>query len=216
MLSYALTTRQRLMDFMGITSVTTVQGNVIDRVIDSVTEYIERYCGRRFKKTTYTNELYDGDGSNCIVLNSFPVDSSSTFTFQYRTSRDNEDSWDTFDSDEYFVDYDAGIIEMPTDVRLARGVKIYRVTYTAGYDFDNVTTFLSDTEAGSVEYVAWVLASTTYNKRKASGDIVSERIGDYSVTYGKTLFESDDIKGILDGYKKLGSGGGLLTGNLYP
>lgn len=208
--SYALTTRERLMDFMGLSSVTSTQGNVLDRIIDACTEYIEHYCGRRFKKTTYSNEVYNSDGSGIIVTKSSPIVSSDSVTVQIGVPT----SYNNLNSEYYSLDYASGVIRTLHKSSFPKGIGTVRVSYTAGYDFDNVTTFLSDTEAGDVEYAMWKLCASAYNNRKQSQNVTSERLGDYAVTFNKMSFEDEEVKSILDNYSNndLGS---TLTGSLY-
>lgn len=198
--SYSLTTRARLIDFLELSGLSDAENNVLDRIIDSVTEYIENYCDRRFKETTYTDEKYDSDGGVELILNNYPVSQSDTFALSVRNNLNNQDSWTSIDSEDYFVDYNAGIIKAQRGNKFLVGIQIYKVTYTAGYDFDNSTTFLSDTTAGDVEYIAWRLAATAWNRRKGDVGIKSEQIGDYKVVYASEVFGNDEVKEILDKY----------------
>lgn len=212
--TYALTTRARLMDFMGVSSVTETQGNVLDRIIDSVTEYIENYCGFRFKKTTYTDEVYDGDGSGMLNLKNFPLVSGESFSLSYRNSVLNEGSYTAVSDNSFRVDNASGVVYGMGGYTFTSGRGLYKATYTAGYDFDNATTFLSDTTAGAIEYACWKLCASAYNNRKQSQGVQSERLGDYAVSYNKTTYEDPEIKGILDQYARLDVGG-TFTGSLY-
>ncbi len=206
--SYALTTKQRLIDFLELKNLTATQETVLERIIDICTESIENYCDRRFKKTTYTNEVYDGDGSEFLLLKHYPVISTETFDLDVRSSAENEDNWDDIDSEDYFVHYDSGVIELPNGRFFKNAPRRYRVTYTAGFDFDNSTTFLADTEAGGIEFAMWKLCADMWNKRKGVTGVKSEKIGDYSVVYGdKLLMESPDVRGILDEYARITSMG---------
>lgn len=201
--AYALTTRARVMDFMGVSSLTTVQENVLDRLIDAVTDFVESYCQRRFKQTAHTAEYHEGDGSEYITLEEFPVSSTETFTLSYRNTTANENSFTTIDSEDYFVDYDAGIVQLTANARFLKdSAFMYKVAYTAGYNYDNAATFLSD-YAADLEYAAWKLISTAFNKRKGEAGVQSESIGDYSVTYTSTLFENSEIREIVDKYRKV-------------
>lgn len=204
--TYALTTRQRVIDFLELSSLTTNQQNLIDRLIDSVTEFIENYTGKRFQQTVYAEEV-DGLGEDKLFVSNTPIASGESFSLQVRDTSLNENDWTTIDSNLYFIDYGAGVIYGAGDYKFIRGRRLYRINYTAGYDFDNSATFLSDTEAGDIEFAAWKLISTAYSRRKDGVGISSERLGDYSVTYLKTVFSDDDIKSILDGYKNLSAGG---------
>jgi len=199
--SYALTTPTRAAEYMGISVPTGTNLSVLERTIDSATDFIEGIIGRRLKKTTYTQEMYDTERAETLNLKNFPVISSETFTLERRSSALNEDDWDTVDTEYYHVDYNSGVIQGAGGLRFARTVKGYRVTYTAGYDFDNTTTFLGDiSEVGDLELAAWILVEAIWNNKKGGFSIASERIGDYSVTYRKALLENEDLKSILDKY----------------
>jgi len=212
--NYVLTTRQRLMNFLGITTVTTTEGNVLDRIINSVTDYIEHYCQRRFKQTTYTNEEYDGTGSKQLLLKNYPVSTTATFTLGERQTSLHSDDWDNVDSSLYFVNITEGIVELPRgkDWRALTStgesefnalIRGWRVTYTAGYNYDNTVTFLSDVGLSDLEYIAWRLCAIGWNRRKGDPGVESERIGDYSVSYAKEVFENSEVKAILDKYARM-------------
>jgi len=204
--SYALTTVARAEDFLGTGTLTGTNANVLERIIDSVTEFVENYCKRRFKQTAYTNELYDGTGSDTIILQNYPVSSTESFTLQIRTSSGNENEWESVDSEDYFINFSAGIVRAAHGLKFLTGTYRYRVSYTAGYGFDNSSTFLAQTEAGDVEYVTWKLIAAAWNRRKSEPGIKSESIGDYSVTYMTEAFENEEIKAVLDKYARIESG----------
>lgn len=210
--AYALTTLARLKTYLDITG--SGDDTLLETIIDSVTEFVENYCHRRFKKTTYTEEMYStGRGDKVIILKQYPVISTETFTLEVRCSSLNEDDWDEIDSEYYHIHYAEGIIEGAGGYTFIKGVNKYRATYTAGYDFDNSATFLSNTEAGDLELVVWMLCSVAYQRRKGDPSVESERIGDYSVTYMKEAFENETIKSILEKYRRTGDLG-VITGDL--
>lgn len=217
-LSYALTTVARQKQFQGISNAS--YDTILDRLVDSATDWIEGYCDRRFKETTYTNEEYDGTGSAYLQLRNFPVDSASTFTLQNRDSMTNENNWSTIDTELYFVNYKSGIVKLVaaeaflfsgnTDFFI-RAPLHYRVTYTAGYDYDLTTTFLSSTGIdpnnttkaySDLEYACWKLVTAAYNQRRSSGNVLSESIGDYSITFTKEAMMDDEVKEILQRYRR--------------
>ena len=208
--SYALTTRTRLKDFLGITANDDTTNNVLDRIIDSVTEFIENYIGFRVKETTYTNEEYYTDNAESLLLKHYPISTSATFLLDRRTSALNEDNWERIDPQYYHVDHASGMINGSGGWRFFQTRRGYRVTYTAGFDYDNSTTFLSETQGGDIEWAAWQLGGTAWERRKGGGGIVSEKIGDYAVSYAKSVLENEEIKSILDKYAKQ-EAGGVLT-----
>ncbi len=199
--AYAITTPQRAADYADLGTLSGTNLTIMERIVDIVTAYIETYTGVRFKKTTYTQEEYDTERSQTFNLKHHPVIEGETFLLERRSSDLNENDWEAVDSEYYFVDMDAGIVESAGGIYFSRTRRGYRVTYTAGFDFDNVTKFLSDTEAGDVELAAWFLCKTLWDRKKGSIDVQSESIGDYSVTFKKSLMENNDIQAILDGYK---------------
>lgn len=202
--AYALTTVDRAGDFIGLGTLSAAKEAQLEMMVNSVTDYIESYLGYRVKKTTYTNEEYDVQNGKSFNLKNFPVVSGEAFTLQRRNSGLNEDSWETIDSQYYHVENETGIVYMAGG-NFNASLKGYRVTYTAGYDFDNSATFLSDTEAADIEMAAWLLIASVNERKKGGGGITSEGIGDYRVSYAKSMFENDDIKDILDKYKRIDS-----------
>lgn len=200
-----LTTAQRIADYGGLGTLTGTKLTVMNRIVTQLSGFVLRYIGRNLKQATYTQEEYSTEHGNSLNLQNFPISSSATFKLELRTSGENEDEWETVDSQYYFIDYDSGIIFGISGWNFMRTVNGYRVTYTAGYDFDNTTKFLSDTDAADIELVVWMLGMSVWNRRKGGVGIRSEKIGDYSVSYTKMLLENSDIKSILDKYKNQGN-----------
>lgn len=137
--AHALTTRDRVKDKLPNVSNTNFD-TLIDRLIDSVTDFVETVCDRRFLKTTYTQEIYDGrndSGSSktTLRLKNFPVDSNATFTLEYKTGTN---TWTAFVSTDFVVDYDSGIVHM-VDGSFPNGFRNIRATYDAGYGIDFTT-----------------------------------------------------------------------------
>lgn len=136
--SYALSTKTRIKNKLGLT--VTSFDTQIDRLLYGATDFIEKMCGgRRFKRATYTQEVYDGSPLNedtrlpYLILNHAPV--TAITAFQYRTGTKSSPTWVDFAADDYEEINDKGIIE----VGLPKGRRNIRITYTAGYliDFDN-------------------------------------------------------------------------------
>ena len=188
------------MDFLGVSSLTTTQENVMDRIIDATTEFIENYLGFRVKLSTFTEEEYSTDTAGVLILNRHPIPTAAAVTLQRRNSGLNEDEWETINSQYYHIDRTAGIIYSAGGLQFGQSISGYRVSYQAGYDFDNSTTFLSDTEAGDLELAMWMLCSVIWKHRKSGMDAESETIGDYSITYRKELLHNTEVLAILDKY----------------
>jgi len=198
--SYALTTLARLKTYLDIT--TADDDTLLTDIINATTEWVENYCNRRFKQTAYSNEEIDSDGSNFLFLKHYPINTSKTFTLQERDTAENSDDWSTIDAEDYFIE-EEGFVRAIARQTWNVGIRRFRANYTAGYNFDNSSTFLSDTEAGDLELAIWKLCGSLYNERRGDARVRSEKIGSYSVTFMKIAFEDDPTIGtILDNYKK--------------
>lgn len=210
LLAYALTTEQRVADFMGLgtLAVGSAKYNKVQLLINYATSFIETKLGYRVKKTVHTQELYDSDeNAGALILRARPVVAGEAFTIELRANGLNEDDWETLNSELYFVDNDAGIAYSASGTSFMRCRQGYRVTYTAGYDYDNSTTFLSDTTAGDLELAAMMLVSSVYNRGASGGGISSESIGDYRVSYNKAIMDNPEVQAILDNYAGVGMAG---------
>jgi hypothetical protein len=128
-LSYALTDLASVKESLRIPSSTTTYDNLIIRKINQATRAIEAYCGRRFKATTFTEVEYTGTVIDQIILRQRPI---IEFTaLEVRNTTLNSSDWETIDTQLYFVDYAAGILDLNF---IATGKwNRYRVSYTAGY-----------------------------------------------------------------------------------
>lgn len=210
--SYALTTVSRYKTFAKISG--SSDDTRIENLINGVTDFVESYLGYRVQETAYSNEVYDTNVGDNIVLKNFPVNSSETFTFQRRKTAGNEDEWETIATERYFVDYEAGIVFAAGNWRFPRTRKGFRVSYTAGYDYDNSATFLMDTTAGDLELAAWMLVSSGLSRGGSGGGIKEEAIGDYRVVYMGTVYENEEVKNILDKYRRLEAVGPLTPLNI--
>jgi hypothetical protein len=213
----ALTTVARLSDFLGIDA--PVSGSASERAmeikINAISNTIERYTGKTFKKQEFSEE-YSLERGQSLQLNHYPVDLTANFTLQRRNSQMNESQWETIDQEYYSIDADAGIIQNMAGILFFRGRNLYRVIYTAGYDFDNSSTFLGDTDAGDVELAAWLMLQDMINSVGVNQSIKQERIGDYSITYnvqngsgGGMRIMNPQAQDILDTYADLDVGGVL-------
>ena len=132
-LDHALTDVASVKESLGIASGDTSKDNLITRKINQATLIIEGFCGLangyHFKQATYTDDLYDATDSDTIVLRMRPV---TTFTsLARRNGSESNSSFDTVDTDFYFVDLASGVIEL---LFAATGRwNTYKATYVAGY-----------------------------------------------------------------------------------
>jgi hypothetical protein len=202
MIDYALTTKERVKARIDIT----VAGldTVIETFIASATGYIELLCGgRRFKETTYTNEVYDGSllGTNSpalpyLILKNAPV--SALSSFQYRNGTRTNPVWTDFQADNYEPLNARGIIRAD----LPSGLQNIRVTYTAGYKID-----FSDDDNIAVHTLPFELSDLCERmvikriKKRESEGKSQETLRDSTINWG-SFVDSED-KDIITRYRRV-------------
>lgn len=194
--NWALTSLADVKESLGITG--TSQDNLIRRKINQATDMIESFCGKNnnqhFISTTYTNEEYDGIGTNQLILKNRPVISISNFS--ERSTTENVNSWTTIDSQDYFVDLTAGVIDCR--FRTLNYWNIYKVTYIAGF-----ATIPSDLAE------ACVMLSSALVENAAGGNAVKQKSqGPKSISYydnsqTSSLIEQLGIDDMLQRYTQI-------------
>jgi hypothetical protein len=198
LLSYALVSVSDVKESLGIASGDTSQDNLIKRKINQATLFIESYCGlardHHFKEATYTNEEYDGTGNNTIVLRMRPV--TSITSFQRRNSTLSDGGFEDVESELYYKDLTAGIIELV--VRTNWSWNRYRVTYTAGYA--TIPADLSEAAAILASYYVENSASGTAVKKKQEGQRTIEYFD--SSSSSNSIIDSLGLDDLLSRYKQ--------------
>ncbi len=195
LLPFALTDVASVKESLGIPSSDTSQDNLIVRKINQATRMIEKFTGVRFASTTYTDEEYDATNVDQLVLLQRPVITFSRF--QARNTVLNEDDWTTIDTELYFVDEAAGVLDL-LFAAVGRWNR-YRVTYTAGY-----ATIPEDIAEAAVTLVAFYIDNPTSGasvKLKQEG---GRRIEYYDTSGGSngsdSIFDQLGLDDILQSY----------------
>ncbi len=205
----ALVTLNDFKTFLGITDNT--KDELLKMLINFSSDYIETETGRTFKSTSYTNEEYDGTGTEELRLKNFPI---LSFTkLEVNNNYDNSDSWDSWseiNANNYWVDKENGIItrtndfldfeegmnneEALSEIRFYKGKFKYRATYVAGFD----------TIPYDIQFACMILAEEMYKNRGNTNGIRSESLGDHSITY-KTIAEMQNpmIDRVLSKYRDI-------------
>lgn len=132
LVDYALTSLADVKESLGIASGDHSKDNLVIRKINQVTDAIESYCQRRFLLTSYQEE-YKASHIDEIVLKQRPIviDGGHPFLAEWRTTAFDADIWEPIDSQLYFVDQAAGVLNLMYD---AQGHwNRYRYSYWAGY-----------------------------------------------------------------------------------
>lgn len=201
--SHALTSTAKVKAHLGISGAT--YDTVIDTFVNGVTDFIESFCRRRFKETTYSNEQYDGGEPNSnddyrkrVFLKNYPV--SAVSAFEYRSGQISSPTWTAFSADDWLLYGNEGYVRYLGDY-LPRGHKNLRVSYTAGYkiDFANETTLANHTLPFDITMVATKLAARMFDKRLSEGKS-SENVEGQGIQWSASL--SDAETAILSRYRK--------------
>lgn len=192
LLDFALCSVADVKETLGIDSGDNSKNNIIIRKINQGTEMIEKYTDRRFASTVYTEEEYDSTNTDQLVLKQRPI---ITFTsLEVRDSTLNESDWETVDTELYFVDYSAGVLDLVFNVS-GRWNRV-RTTYTAGY-----ATIPSDIAEACVTLASYLVENPTSGaaiKRKEEGQRKVEYYDTQSTS--NSLFDQLGIDDILKSY----------------
>lgn len=192
--TYALTTKERVKNRLGIT--TTSFDGLLDAIIGATTDRIEQMAGRRFDQAVYTNELYDGSdiyGSELMILIVKNAPIIGTPVIQYKTGSNENPTWVTYTVEDYDSDDSAGLVYMKGG--LPQGKRNVRITYTGGYVIDFTGTYDiggTHTLPLDITEVCEKAVIRTFKKRDSEGR-ASESFQESSITWEKDVFLPEDI-----------------------
>lgn len=199
--AYALTSVANVKTYLGITS--SSDDALLEMFVNQTTDWIEQFCGgRRFKDTTYTDEIYESEFAKeqgdfpTIVRNrnywlncrQYPITATAAVVVKYRSGNT---SWQTQEATGYEVYNNRGQVYLYGGMPNIR--QAVKLTYSAGY-----ATIPSDLELACIKLVA-----RQYEKRKSQGK-KSESIGGATIVWADVGAESvdGDVQSILDTYKR--------------
>lgn len=196
LLDYALTTVADVKETLGISAGNTSKDNLIKRKINQATRMIEAFCAlpedHHFKQATYTNEEYDGSGTNQLVLKMRPV--TSITSFQYRDTPQSDSNFTDVDSELYFAsDTDAGVIDL--NFSQSGGWGGYRLTYVAGY-----ATIPADLAEACVTLAAYLVENASSGTAVKSKQEGSRKIEYFQSQTGESLIEQLSLDDMLSRY----------------
>ena len=196
------TTKSRIQNFLLINIDDSFESQITEW-ISVVTAYINNYCGTEFEQESATYKLYDGDGTDELMVDDL-ITLTKVDILDY-----NGDVLYTIDSatDEYHL-YPANTTPK-TMIKINRGgapVGIFlcgnqniKVTGTFGY----AATVPEDIRFVATKLVASIIEEGNYD---VGAEIKSEKLGEYSITYQdieKIASDNLDIFKILDQHKVL-------------
>lgn len=142
-------------------------------LINIASDFIERYCDRKFIKTTYTKEIYNGNGCVDLYLNNYPI-VIGTVTVEAWDVYNDIVSYEFTEHEDYLVYLEEGRIYKYTT--WVKGHQNYRITYDAGY---LITTVPYDLKLACAKSAAFLYSFTNKD------GVASEKMGQYSITYDK-------------------------------
>lgn len=197
---YGITTVERVKNRLTITGA----GNdtVLIRMINAVCDFVEGETQRRFKKTTYTNEVYSvyNEKQEFLFLKNYPV--SSLASLQYRAGTPSNPSWTNYIADNYELieDGKTGMVKIYGGI--TEGVNKIRATYDAGYliDFANAGDITKHTLPADLTDLAERLVIRIWKRRESEGKTSEGAQGD-SIAWKDELGAEDKM--ILERYKRI-------------
>ena len=173
-----------LKDRLGETSFSDAQ---LQSIIEEVSALVEGYCGRSFSSVCATTEVFDIDDvhTTFVRLSYIPVVGVSAVY----------DEGVLMSPEQYRVYPNIGLIKTADGVEFTQGDQTVEVVYSYGYA----------TPPADVKEVALVLCVNKISRFGYEG-IVSERVGNYDVTFADPLnrryrTEWNVYKDVLDKYK---------------
>ena len=181
-----LVTLANLKDYLGETSDT--KDVLLARVIAAASSFVERYCQRTFGSTAYADEMYDGTGSDVLVLRNFPIITMTTVKEYGATLTTTEDPASS-PSAQVLVYKAEGKLVKPFSIWFPYR-RWYAITYTAGYP-----TLPPVIVQAAIEVAAIML------RKKDHVDLQSKSSGQDTTTYLNGL--SGDTKAGMDLYRDL-------------
>lgn len=131
---YALTTRSKIKQRLGIAASDTTKDVLIDDVINEISTFLQSVCNRNFLNQSYTKELHDTDGGKYIFLKQLPVTAVSAVYI--RGGSIDSPVWTALSPSTYFADYLAeGMLRFVGPLP-KNGRHLIAVDYTAGFLID--------------------------------------------------------------------------------
>lgn len=200
-LDNALTTLARCKSYLGISGST--KDLVLTMLILGATSFIQdTYCGRKFGRNVYTDEVYDGKCSPRLWVRNGPIVPGESLTLSHSQSVSNDDSWEGIDADRFYI---GNNYVQNAFGNFDAGVQNYQISYTGGYYLPSATEYQDGTDDQldlpyDLEMACLDMVGAAYNQRQTAG-IKSQAVMDVSITYGSVIEQSPSLKKTLDKYK---------------
>lgn len=209
----ALITRQNVLDYMELSSVTPAQATILDIMINGVTSGIQRYCRRKFRLKaasamgsynpvgTPDEAIFEYPMGGQIYLPNFPVATIATLYVPYAVGGTTDSS--TVTRADYWLDKANGIIELsyeqwlrdPTWRDQPYPSRSYRsgANYKAGY-----ATIPGDLQVAAMEMVA-----IRWRGKKRDASLKSEEMDGARFSYDLSVTAPGWVKEIFSEYRRV-------------
>lgn len=187
--SHALSTVTRIKTRLSISD--SSFDTILGELLSAATGFIERRTSRRFKSTTYTSEVYSGDGdSRFLNLRQWPVTTLSAL--QYRAGTPDNPTWSNFSATDYELVNDLSPRRIRVYGNLPKGTNNIRTTYTAGYliDFANETDTTKHTLPFDLSDLCERMVVKMFKRRESEGK-ASEASQEVNFSWEAVLNEDD-------------------------
>ena len=163
--------------------------------IASVTKYIENYTGRVFEATVDSTKYYDGNRQKELMIDD---------TYEITSIQILDDSGDVDKTLEEGLGND--YVAYPANTTQKNSIKLlvtgcYLIFPRGNQNIKITAKFgMASTVPSDIELIATKLVATIVQKGLKGGEIKSEKLGDYSVTFIEEQAEEMGVKSILDTY----------------
>jgi len=162
------------------------------QLVNGASQFVLTLCKRKsFKYSTISSEIHDGEYSNLLLTDYFPVVSITTL---YDDPTRKYESGTLLDADTYEIqDSDAGIIRR-LDGKFSNGMSNVSVSYVSGYSEFEIITSYNDTivvNEGASD-ISVVISAGKYNSSTLAAELQTQLNANVSTanTYTATYSES--------------------------
>lgn len=182
--AYNLTTKERVKTHLDISG--SSEDTFLDALCDSVTAFIEKYCGgQRFFATEHEEEIHDGN-LQYIRLRHRYLYTDYTVVVEVNGGSSVSPSWTELSANDFELYPDAGVVYLYSKYGGKRNI---RVTYKAGFS----------TIPEDIQLAATLMVARMFNRRRSSG-LSGESFEGVSQNWNDTMTEAEKVT--LDNYRQ--------------
>lgn len=172
-----LVTLAKYKEYLKITD--TILDTEIGDIANAVETRVKEYLHRDIESTTFTDEYYNGNGRNYMVLRQFPITAVSAIKEYDGLNPSNVEMWETLvqgtDYERLIFATDEATTLYMDGYTFESGMQNYKITYTAGY-----STIPSDIQMACKELVKIVYDNSPLNQNRLGFLSISDSAGSAS------------------------------------